>query len=78
MSGFADLGNMNEDDRVRTIADTTRKCRPGFTIAVATDDIPGKPERYKQRILDAAPHLEFVDMLKGPVKDVVTLRFRRK
>lgn len=69
-SGFADLADLPEDDRIQAIAHYVRD--HGRTAAVCVDDEPGKPERYARKL--AAHGCRIVELVKGPVPGVVTLK----
>ena len=68
--GYADLADLPEDERIKTIAHYVRD--HGVTAAVCVDDEPGKPERYARKL--AALGCRVREKSKGPIKNVVTLK----
>lgn len=68
--GFADLGDLPEDERIKIIAHQVRD--HGLRVAVCVDDEPGKPERYAKKL--EANGCRVVEQIKGPTKGVVTLK----
>lgn len=75
MKAFADLADLPEDDRIRAIAQVA-KANPGSIIGVATDDEPGKPERYQAKL--ASHGLTIIDVTDGPVKGAKFIRVTAK
>jgi hypothetical protein len=71
--GFADLGDFQEDDRIQIIGQYV--LNHGKTVGVCIDDSPGKAERYIRKMKKEFPTVIFLDQTKGPVANVVTLRF---
>ncbi len=69
-SGFADLADLPEDERIAAIA---RYVLDHWRIAgVCVDDEPGKPERYAKKLADLGCRI--IEQVKGPVPGVITLR----
>lgn len=74
LKGFADLSDYTEDKRIKLIIAAVRKMRPGQVAAVCVDNVPGKPERYRAKLLAACPEIKIIDQLDGPTADIVTIR----
>lgn len=58
LQGFADLHKLPEDKRIEVIAQALRKQwakEPDYIVGIAVDDLPGKADRYAQKILAALP-----------------------
>ena len=72
MKGLADLADLPEDDRIRVIAHLVRD--HGQTVGVLVDDVPGKPERYTDKLLRAGCRV--IEQAPGPVPGVITLKVR--
>jgi hypothetical protein len=70
-----DMHRIEEDERIQTIGKVVT--RSGKTAAVLVDDIPGKPERYTKKLLDAFPNLQ-IEQFKGPMPGIVTLKISVK
>ena len=71
--GYADLADLPEDERIKIIGHTITVHLK--TVAVCVDDQPGKPERYIKKMTERFPGVVVIDQFKGPVPDVVTIRF---
>lgn len=73
---YADLHELEEDKRIGVIG---RAILNGSgTVGVLVDDIPGKPERYIEKITARFPLIELLSRTPGPVANVVTLKFRAR
>lgn len=73
-----DLHRVSEDDRITMIADSIMGMGSTGLVGVLVDDVPGKPERYIEKLTTRFPLIELVDRGPGPVEKVVLLRFRQK
>lgn len=69
---YADLGDLEEDQRIDIIGQTVMRGR--LVVGVCVDDVPGKPERYIEKLKKRYPGIRILDQFKGPVKGVVTIR----
>jgi hypothetical protein len=67
---YFDLHRIEEDERIQTIGKVVT--RSGKSAAVFVDDIPGKPERYTQKLLASFPNLK-IEQLPGPTPGSVML-----
>lgn len=68
--GFADLGDMSENDRIKLIAHQV--VEHGLTVGVFVDDVPGKPERYAKKLRRLGCRI--VEQAAGPAPGVVTIK----
>lgn len=59
LQGFADLSSLSEDERIETVGKFSL-ANPGKKIGLPTDNVPGKPERYKQKLEAQFPTLTVV------------------
>ncbi len=73
-TGYKDLGNEEEDERIRQIGEAASL---GRTVAFVTDDEDGKLDRYLSKLFTRFPTLVLVTRLKGPVAGTVTAKVRR-
>lgn len=76
VKGYADLGDLSEDQRIQ-VAGRYAMEHPGKTIALVTDDIPGKPERYVAKIEEWFPLVKIVDRFPGPVPNTTVIKISR-
>lgn len=76
--GYADLGDMKEDQRIDVIGKSIMAMEVGRTIAFVTDSEPGKADRYIRKLTTKFPSIEVVSRFDGPVKDSVTVKIRRR
>lgn len=74
LKGYADLHNLAEDDRITLIGNTMMQ--NNYTVGVCVDDVPGKPERYIEKLKKKFPGIEVVDQMKGPTPGIVTIKLR--
>lgn len=66
-TGYADLHKLPEDDRIDVMARHVRET--GQTALVATDDIPGKAERYVRKLKERHPDIAILsEITPGPTK----------
>lgn len=77
MPQYRDIADMEEDNRIASIGLTAME-RPGKEIAFITDDEPGKPERYIEKLLKQFPSLSVVKQFKGPTPGVVSVIVTRR
>jgi len=71
-TGYADLGDIPEDERIRQIVQWCR-AHPGQIVLVATDRKPkSKVQRYKRKLERAGVHV--LGIGDGPVDGAVSLR----
>jgi catechol 2,3-dioxygenase-like lactoylglutathione lyase family enzyme len=73
VKGFADLGDLPEDDRIRIAAETAAG---GLIVGVAVDDETEKVARYVAKLL--ARGVRVIDQQPGPVKGAVLIRIGPK
>jgi len=71
MKGFADIADLDEDDRIALMADAVAL---GNVIGCAIDDIPEKIERYIEKMTEY-PHVRHIVTDPGLVENTVTIRF---
>lgn len=71
-SGFADLHELSEDQRIEVIGRTVVEM--GKTVGVVVDDEPGKAERYIRKLRERFPGAVVLSQEKGPVAGAVTLK----
>lgn len=69
---YVDLHSLAEDERIDMIGHTVTV--HGKTAAVCVDDLPGKPERYIDKLTRRFPGLRIIDQCKGPTPGVITIR----
>lgn len=69
---FVDLHRLPEDERIRVIGEYCLM-NPSEKVAVPTDDEPGKPERYKQKLETKYPQLK-VEIAGRLFEGVVVLK----
>lgn len=75
MKAYADLADLPEDERIRIAAETA--ATQGAIVGLITDDEPGKPERYIEK-LGKFPRIRIIDRGPGPVKNTVLIRIGPK
>ena len=79
VKGYADLGDLPEDERIRIIGEYAMA---GNQVGVPVDeegpDGYAKADRYISKLLTRFPLLEFVSKGEGPVANTVTFIVRRK
>lgn len=73
MKAYADLADLPEDDRIAIAAEAAKA---GHTVAVCVDDEDEKVARYIRKL--TALGVRVIDHMKGPVKNVVTIRIGPK
>lgn len=73
---YQDLYELPEDDRIRLIGHWVED--HGENVTVLTDDIPGKRERYIEKLTSWFPGVEVVELGTGPVDKCVSFRVTRK
>lgn len=66
---------MEEDDRITETVGALKSTTG--EVAVCTDDIPGKPERYIAKVQKLLPSAKVVKQFKGPVANVVSIIFQQ-
>jgi len=72
---YADLGDHDEDKRIRIIV---AQVMLGKTVGVVTDSDPGKADRYVEKVKAALPGVPVnVERSPGPVPNTVLLRFKK-
>lgn len=62
--GFADLADLDEDRRIEIIGEAVMQSRT--TVAVCVDAIPGKADRYIQKLTERFPGIRIVGRFPGP------------
>jgi hypothetical protein len=67
---FQDLFDIPEDERIAKIV-AHAKLHPQQKVGFFTDDEPGKPERYIEKIRAQLPDAHITGPTKGPVPGVV-------
>ncbi len=67
---YKDLYDLTEDERIQKLVFHLSK---GEVVAFLTDDVPGKADRYLDKIRAHLPQLEVIRRVEGPVPHVVTL-----
>lgn len=78
---FTDLADLPEDERITIIGQMIMSRDPGVLVAVCVDsdlDNYDKADRYVKKLTERFPQVEYVDRFLGPVRNVTTLRFRRR
>ena len=70
--GYADLGDLSEDERITIIGRTV--VERGMTVAVCVDDQPANVARYIRKIRDRFPTVVVIEQFKGPAKGIVTIK----
>jgi hypothetical protein len=75
---YADLGDVDEDTRIRVIGEAVMRLSPGGTVAFVTDADPGKADRYIKKLTSRFPEVVVLGRFKGPVKGSVTVKVGRK
>lgn len=70
MTQFADLADMDEDDRIKIIA---KYAKTKIVAFVVDDDPPDKVERYIRKVLSHGG-IRVIDRFKGPVNNTVSVR----
>ncbi|MGN6206034.1 hypothetical protein [Humibacter sp.] len=70
--GYADLGDLSEDERITIIGRTV--VERGKTVAVCVDDQPAKVARYIRKIRDRFPTIVVLSQSKGPARGIVTIK----
>lgn len=75
MKAYADLADLPEDERIRIAAESA--VANGAIVGLITDDEPGKPERYIEK-LRRYPQIRVIDRGPGPVKNTVMIRIGPK
>jgi hypothetical protein len=70
--GYSDLHKLSEDERIEVIGHTVTV--HGKTVAVCVDDVQAKVDRYVQKLQARFPGVVILDITKGPVAGVRTIR----
>lgn len=69
---YQDLHELSEDERIDVIGHTVTA--HGKTVAVCVDDVQVKVDRYVQKLKAKFPGVVILDIVKGPVAGVRTIR----
>lgn len=72
MKGYADLGDLPEDERIRIIGE---HAAAGNLVAVPIEDEPAKIARYIRKVTTRFPTVRHVDTVAGIVPKTKTIRF---
>lgn len=68
MTVFADLADLNEDQRINTIGETARKTFDCVGFVVETQE---KADRYEEKLKARFPDLHCIKRFEGPFGTVV-------
>ncbi len=68
---FADLGNLDENQRIALIGDAVMCLGKTCGVVVETDE---KADRYVKKLTDKFPGIVVVARFHGPVKGTVTVK----
>jgi hypothetical protein len=69
VKGFADLGELPEDERIALIGETARECVIGFIV-----ETNAKADRYVRKLLERFPAVRLVGRGPGPVANSILVR----
>lgn len=69
---YADLGDFDEDKRIDIIGEAVMK--KGITVGFIVDDIPGKPERYIEKLKAKFPGIQILYKGKCPVAKTISVK----
>ena len=78
LKGFADIGDLDEDDRIDIIgnyimdAPKSSADKP-IIVAVVLEDDPEKVKRYIKKLKDKFPKVRVIKKSKGPVSGTMIL-----
>lgn len=72
MKGYADLGDLPEDERIRIIGE---HAAAGNLVAVPIDDEAEKIARYIRKVTARFPTVRHIDTIAGIVANTKTIRF---
>ena len=75
MAKYADLGDMEEDRRIALIGHRAVDHRE--SVAFVVEDFT-KADRYMKKLKDKFPLIEEVERGKGPTKNTVYVKVRRR
>lgn len=76
MSLFADLGDLTEDDRIRSIGTTAMN---GHSVGIVIEKKEfAKIARYIRKVAERYPDIMCLERINGPGQSLVTLRFGRR
>lgn len=70
MTQFADLADMDEDERIKIIAKYAKTRMVAFVV---DDDPPDKVERYIKKVLSYGG-IRVIDRFEGPVAGAISVR----
>ncbi len=70
VEGYADIADLQEDDRIKVMAAT---CIAGKVISCQTDDVPGKADRYIEKM--EAAGARYIKTGPGLVRGTVSISF---
>ena len=76
MAKFADLADMDEDDRIKKIGETAIKT--GTVVGFVTDDDEGKSDRYIRKLKEQFPSLKVIHHDPGPVPHTILVKVQRE
>lgn len=73
---YKDLSELVEDERIKILGEHLMQTdRP---VMITTDDVPGKLERYIEKLTARFPLVEVFEQGTGPVAGVVYFKARKK
>lgn len=72
MARYKDLGDFDEDERIRQIGEKAMKEK--LVVGFVTEDEPGKAERYIQKLQERFPGIRVVDRGSGPIQGTVWVK----
>lgn len=69
---YKDIADVPEDERITKIAEYAM-AHPGKKIAFITDSVPGKADRYIEKLTTRFPKVKVISRVKGPIPEAVTV-----
>ena len=75
---YADLGDFDEDKRIDMIGRQVMSMKPGQIVLIVTDDEPGKPERYIEKLQAKYPGIVVLGTGPGPVVNTIGIKVSRR
>lgn len=73
MSFFADLGDLDEDERITQIGYAVAVHK--MTVAFIVDAVPGKADRYMRKLRERFPdRIRELGRMPGPVANTITVK----
>ena len=78
MTGYSDLADLKEDDRIQVIGNAVMQGSRSSTekpkmMAFVVEDAE-KAQRYVDKLVKAFPSIRIIDTKPGPVKDTIMVR----